>query len=544
MLEFIRRHSQSIVAKVLLIILVLTFVLFFGIIDVIRRFIGKDYVVKVGNVKISPLELKIEKARRVGMLRELQNVNDKDLTASILHQLIWENIVNQAVDEYGILVSDETIKNYIRGMNIFRNKDGSFNAHLLRSFLQRIHIPEAMFLESVKKDIKNTLIKFPFTYISTTPEFDLYMRVRQEKRSLIFVKLKPSSFKITEKPTQKMLEEFYKNNPDLFTAEETRSFRILELKESFWEKSIQISEDEIKEAYDRSTENDERPYEEMKAELESTLKQEKIQSAINEVTRQIEDALMAGDDMNDVVKKYNLNVISVEDMNAVGKDAKSTVTKLSYKDDVRIVAFSVDEGSDSSFSEAEDAQKNKIYWLLHMNKITPKHIVAYKESTAKILSKWQAWRRREKAMEIAADLIAKAKEGSCLDKLATASGLVAHATIAFDRFWQLPKEKVPQYTNIITAVHEDAFELEKTEANYKEISGNIVVYQIKDITSSTETDPKDENACRLELQNEIADDMYQQLVNYLSRKYDVKINTEQLQEIDENSNQNSLEETF
>ncbi|MDR0753250.1 MAG: SurA N-terminal domain-containing protein [Holosporaceae bacterium] len=541
MLEFIRRHSQSIVAKTLLIILALTFVLFFGITDVIRRFIGKDYVVKIGNVKISPLELKIEKARRVSMLQEhMQNMNDKDLTAVILHQLILENIVNQAADEYGIFVSDETIKNYIRGMNMFRNKDGSFNAHLLRGFLQRIHVPEAIFLESSKKDIKNMLIKFPFAYISTTPEFYLYMRVKQEKRNLFFVKLKPSSFKITEKPTRETLEEFYKNNPDLFTAEETRSFRILELRESFWEKSIQVSEDEIKEAYDRSTENDERPYEEMKAELESTLKQEKIQSAINDVMRQIEDALV-GDDVNDVVKKYNLNVISVENMNASGKDAKSTVTKLSYKDDVRVVAFSVDEGIDSSFSEAEDAQKNKVYWLLHMDKITPKHVVAYEESAAKVLSEWQTWRQREKAMGIAADLIAKAKEGNSLGKLAAARGLDSHITIAFDRSGQLPKGNVLKYEDIITAVHEDAFKLEKTEANYKEIGEDIVVYQVKDIISSTKIDPEDENTCRLELQSEIVDDMHQQLMDYLSKKYNVKINTEQLRGIDKDSNQNSLE---
>jgi hypothetical protein len=475
------------------------------------------------------------------MLQEhMQNMNDKDLTAVILHQLILENIVNQAADEYGIFVSDETIKNYIRGMNMFRNKDGSFNAHLLRGFLQRIHVPEAIFLESSKKDIKNMLIKFPFAYISTTPEFYLYMRVKQEKRNLFFVKLKPSSFKITEKPTRETLEEFYKNNPDLFTAEETRSFRILELRESFWEKSIQVSEDEIKEAYDRSTENDERPYEEMKAELESTLKQEKIQSAINDVMRQIEDALV-GDDVNDVVKKYNLNVISVENMNASGKDAKSTVTKLSYKDDVRVVAFSVDEGIDSSFSEAEDAQKNKVYWLLHMDKITPKHVVAYEESAAKVLSEWQTWRQREKAMGIAADLIAKAKEGNSLGKLAAARGLDSHITIAFDRSGQLPKGNVLKYEDIITAVHEDAFKLEKTEANYKEIGEDIVVYQVKDIISSTKIDPEDENTCRLELQSEIVDDMHQQLMDYLSKKYNVKINTEQLRGIDKDSNQNSLE---
>ena len=152
MLEFIRRHSQSIIVKAFLIILALTFVLFFGISDVIRRFTGKDYVAKIGSAKIDTMKLKIEKTKRIGMLRDRgQDINGKDLTFAVLHQLIWENIVDQAAHEYGIVISDETIKNYISGMNMFRNKDGSFNANLLHGFLQRIQVQKPCFLNLLKR---------------------------------------------------------------------------------------------------------------------------------------------------------------------------------------------------------------------------------------------------------------------------------------------------------------------------------------------------------------------------------------------------------
>ncbi|MDR1334562.1 MAG: SurA N-terminal domain-containing protein, partial [Holosporaceae bacterium] len=49
MLEFIRKHSQSMVVKIFLSFLALSFVLFFGITTVIQKLRGKDYVVKIGN---------------------------------------------------------------------------------------------------------------------------------------------------------------------------------------------------------------------------------------------------------------------------------------------------------------------------------------------------------------------------------------------------------------------------------------------------------------------------------------------------------------
>ncbi|MDR2724204.1 MAG: SurA N-terminal domain-containing protein [Holosporaceae bacterium] len=546
MLELIRRHSQSIIVKAFLTILALTFVLFFGISDVIRRITGKDYVVKIGSIKISPLELKIEKARRAAMLKmQGKDIEDKNLTYVILHQLIWESIIDQAAQDYGIVVSEEAIKNYINGMNVFRNKDGSFNANLLRRFLQRIQLPEAMFVETVKKDIKNMLIRFPFAYVDMSAELDLFMHANLEKRSLAIVELKPSSFKITEKPTKEALEEFYKNNPDLFMAEETRSFRILELKEASVEKDVQISEEEIKEAYDNSPEKEDRTYDDMKAELETTLKQESIQSRVNEVTRQIEDALMVGEEIDAVVKKFNLNVIAIEDVDSKNKSAKSNaVISLPYKGDILAVAFSLDEGTDSSFSEVQEKQKEKVYWLLHLDKITPKHLIPLEECSGQVLQEWEIHWQKKKAEETASNYIQQLKNGGSLEKIASKDKREYRVSPYFDRLGHIKDEKNKKFQSIIDVVHENAFTLEKTEADYKEIEGAFVVYQVNDVLSATKIDPEDERKYKDLLRDEIMDDMSQQLVGYLSKRFEIKINQEALKQFTSETNQSSPDEMF
>jgi hypothetical protein len=534
-------------AKIFLTFLASTFVLFFGITDIIRRLTGKDYVIKVGNNKIGPMEFKLEKSKRLNMLRNRgQDVDDKSLTANIIHQLIWENVIDQATKDFGIIVSDETLQKYISGMNMFRDKDGRFNARLLRGFLQQIQVGEAMFLESSRKDIKSALLKAPFAYISILPESEQFVRANVEKRSLSIVELKPSSFQINEKPTKEELEEFYNNNSDVFVIDETRSLRILELQESSIAKNITIPEDEIKEAYEQSSERDERSFDDMKKELESTLKDEKIQNEVNEITRKIEDALMAGTDVAEVAKQFSLNVITIDEVNPQNRNSKSKgdVIKLPYKDDVIAVAFSVDEGTDSSFSETLDADKNKIYWLLHVDRIVPKHVDTFENSSEKVTKAWIANKQHEKAREMASDFVTKVKEGSLLKQLASQNKKTLDETQPFDRFGKVQDEKNKKFSDVINNVYENAFELGKNEANYKEINESFFVYQVKDVITPKEIDKKDEEKYQQELRAAIVDDLYQQLVSFLSKREGLKINHELLKDINEEVTQESMDDIF
>jgi peptidyl-prolyl cis-trans isomerase D len=468
------------------------------------------------------------------------------MAAKILHQLIWESVVDQAALEYGIIVSDVTIKKYISGMSMLRDKDGRFDANLLRGFLQRIKMPEAMFLESSKKDIKNKLIKTPFVYVSMVPEFNCFYQATLEKRTVFLVELNPNLFKVTETPSQEALKEFFDENVDLFTVEEARSFRVLELPESFLEKNIQISEDDLRDAYEHSPEKEDSSFENMKKELEANLKQEKLQSEANEITRQIEDALMAGDDVSEVAKKFGLNITVVEDVTASNKRGKSSdVIQLPYKNDALAVAFSVDEGADSSFSESLDAKGNRVYWLLHVDSITPKHAADFENASADVLGEWTIRRQREKAEETAQDFVEKIKGGESLINLAKKKGLMGSETQPFDRFGKLSDEKNTKFKDIIGEIYEDSFILRKAEANYRMINGKAVVYQVNSTIVPKEIDKKDEEKYQKELRTGVVDDMYQQLVSYLSKeKYKVETNDELLKEIDEEVPPLSFDEIF
>jgi quinol monooxygenase YgiN len=246
----------------------------------------------------------------------------------------------------------------------------------------------------------------------------------------------------------------------------------------------------------------------------------------------------------EVAKKFHLNVVAVESISDNKSMRSNETIKLPYKDDAIAVAFSIDEGTDSSFSEALDAKKNKVYWLLHVDSVTPRHVAAFEKFRDKALKKWKTNKQYETALELASDFIAQIKEGNDLEKLAGKNGRVHGVTPSFDRHGKLEDGKNKNFKNIIEKVHEDAFALEKSKANFKEIDGTVVVYQVKDIISPKEINQKDEAKYKNELRSEMIDDMYQQLVGYLSKKYEIKINYELLKKINEEVAPSSLEEIF
>lgn len=564
MLELIRRYSSSIFVKAFLGILAATFVFCFGISDIIRRYTGKDYLVKIGNIKISPAIFNLETAKKLNMLRNRsKNIDAKAESVAILHQIIWENIVNLAATDFGFVVSDDTIKKYISGMSMFRDEHGRFNAGMLRGFLYKIQVPEQMFIEFSRKDIKNALIKAPFKYVSVYNELDCYAKANLEKRSLAIVELNPDSINISKKPNQKELKEFYSENQSLFMENETRAFKILELYESDIEKNIRITEEEIKEYYESSPDKESKTYSEIKNEIESELKQEKLQSAINDKVRHIEDALMAGETIENAAKKFNLKIIMINDVNALNKkeNSQQEIVKCNYKDDILTVAFSTEEGTDSSFSEAIDEKGNKLLWLVHIDSITPKHIAEFTKISEKVKKEWIKKRQKEKAIEIANAFINQIKNGEKLFTVASKHGYISSITPVFDRNGVLSEisekkknkknskvnkdEKNQTFASVVSELYKEAFTTQKSEAILKEIGNTVVIAQINEVFSAENIDQKELTKQHASLLREISDDLYQQLVGYLSRgKYEVKINYEMLKESGEGIDPARMDDMF
>ncbi|MDR2268221.1 MAG: SurA N-terminal domain-containing protein [Holosporaceae bacterium] len=531
MLAFIRKHSNSSVVKIFLAVLALTFVFCFGISDIIRKYIGKDYVVKIGNMKISAPMFELEKAKKFSMLRGYQkNVDEKTETPRVLHQLIWETIVDLETTNLGFIVSDDTVKKYIGNMNLFKDKNGRFSAEMLRNFIQKIGISEAMFVEFSRKDIKNSLMKLPFYYISARNELDNYTKAKLEKRTLTLVELNPNSFESKKVPDTAALREFYEKNSELFTVDEKRSFRILEMQLSDLGKNITISEEDKKHYYETNCDKESSSYADSEKEIEVELKQEALRKEEEAFIRDAEDLIMSGCGIEEVAKKFNINVTSIKNASLSDKDEKSNIrmNANSWKDALN-VAFSTEDGGDSSFAEGMNSKGERIVWMVHMDKITPKHVEDFSKISENVKVEWIKNKRRQMAKEMAKTFVKQAKSGESLSSIASKNGCVSVITQQFDRNGKINDAKDSRFSHVVSLLYSDAFERPKNDVSYKEINGIIVVYEVRDVIYPDNVDEKDRQSLHVELLREIVDDMYQQLIGFLSKqRYEIKINQEML----------------
>lgn len=526
MLEFIRRHAHSLVAKVFLTILAGSFFLFFGFSYVVDKIMGKDYIVKISNIKISPQYFKYEKSKRLEALnkRGAKDVDSSSITKTVLHQLVWENLINLAAGEFGLVVSDSTMYAYVENMGMFRREDGHFDASVFRRFLKGIQVSEAEFLEASGREIKTHLMKAPFKYVSCFDELDYYANIKSEKRSLVFTEINPSTISLKDEPSDEDLMEFFNNNSDLFIVPEVRSFRVLEFSESKIESDVKVSDDEVKEAYEFSEQREERSFDEMKAELIADIKQNKVQAKIDELTRGIEDDLMSGTDIEEVANKHGLKVFTANNV----KLNDENKVNLPYAQDVMTVAFSQDEKEVASFSESLDKQKHHVQWLVYVDNIVPQHVDEFEKVKNRVKAEWKKDQKHSKAIEMANDIVAKVSAGEKFSSL----GYKTQTTSMFDREGLLGAKKDGE--KIIKEVFAEAFEKQKGDVAYREINDRIVVYQVNEIKHEEiphEEKMKDYGS----LLQENAEDLYQQLIGYLSKKYEVKVNYELLKTIDESS---------
>ena len=530
MLELIRRYSNSVVVKIFLTILAGSFFLFFGFSYIMDKLTGRDYVVKIGSLKISPQYFKIEKAKRISILQRQSNedINEQEISSSILHQLIWENVINQTASNFGIIVSDATMYSYISGLDMFRRKDGHFSAENLRRFLSAMQIPEAAFLESKRRDIKSHLMQAPANYISLVDELDSYVDINSEKRSLKFVSINPASLKVTQEPTEDELREFYTANSEELMIPEKRSFVLLEIPVSEIEEKVLVTMEEVADWARDAGEEDIEKF--TKSDEYLRLKQEKAQYMVSDAARQIEDALVSGTPVEEVAKTNKLRTLEVKDV-VIGDTDK---INRPYANEIMIAAFGLEDKEIGSFTESQDEKNRPVQWMVFIKDISPRHVEAFEKARPQVEALWRKDQQRELALSLAQKIATAVTEsGMTFEKATSAERYKVAKTSLFSREGQNDDKKNGA---ILEALYEEAFEKEKNSVGYREVDDRIIVYQVDQVQHDSSIPVEEKQKRYVELHREISSDILQQIVTHQSRELKVEINNKTLKEIDDNIN--------
>ncbi len=360
MLESIRHFSGTWVAKIILVFLILSFMLFGGFSGIIRGLGAKHYRAVVGGETIGIPELEKAVKRR---MRYIQRFNDKitpqqmiesGLEHYVLMELVKDKLIDFEVAKMNIYVSDDRVRESIYASKNFRTENGDFDHEIFKAIVANAGYTEKEFMDQSRREIgRKLLFDSILNGVRVAPLFaDIIYDYQFRPREADIVTIPFDSITVPQADDQS-LEAFYTQNSHEFRKPESRKV----------------------EYYLLSKENVEK-------------------------LKNIEDLLASGKTLKEVavefeLKHHTLESVDKNSADAIAKDPAFFET-----------AFSTNEQEDSQFFELKDEN----WCAVHVDKIRPSFVPEFAKIKTDVVKLEKLGRQKQQAEKIAREGVEAFKE--------------------------------------------------------------------------------------------------------------------------------------
>lgn len=270
-------------------------------------------------------------------------------------------------------------------------------------------------------------------------------------------------------------------------------------------------------------------FEEAKEELANVLIQEKKSTKIDEIRTKIDDALAAGQKLAEVAKTMNLEVQTIENVNAQGKSEDGTFVlgkQNVMQQEIVEKAFATEQGLDSGFVDVP----GKGAFLLCVNKVSPAHSPELTEISEKIAKDWKEEQQLDEASKLAASIASEAKSMSELVSLSTKHNLPLSTNHSFNKLEIMKNDR--KSADIFPAhLAEKAFTLAPEVAIAgKNEKGGFTIVMLQKNNPPKATDKEKQNL-KNNINSMLQEDIAAATMNAMKEQRDIKINQEMLDQM-------------
>jgi peptidyl-prolyl cis-trans isomerase D len=257
-LGYLRTASKSIWAKVLLILLGLSFAVW-GVGDIFRG--NQDRAVAVvGGTEIGVQDFADQYNREVQMMsNEIGQRVTPDmaqsmgLTQQVLNKMISQVAIKRHAKTLGVTASDTAVKDAIYAIDAFKGVGARFDRQVYENVLRQNQINRLKFEDSVRGDIMRGQVVDVVASGFATPKSmaELIFKFRAERRQASYILLAPDLVGQIETPEEEVLIEFHQSNSPLFTKPEFREAAYFVVKPSDFLNSVSITDEDVAQLYER-----------------------------------------------------------------------------------------------------------------------------------------------------------------------------------------------------------------------------------------------------------------------------------------------------
>ncbi len=368
MLEYLRNAADKPLAKVLMFILIFSFV-GWGAAEWIFGGATRDTtLINVGDADISVQQFNNERSNQLSaMTKEEQRAaytdpaKAKALTDSVMGKITVNQLELNRVKDLGLVVSEKRIVDEIKSDKQFQ-LNGDFSPWLFQMFVEGSGASEQDIANAIRIDLsRKMIVNITDTQLSV-PQFaiDAAYNARYAKRGVNYATVKFADYKIAE-PNDEQLRAYYEQNPHI--VPETRSV-------SYVFVAADMNKPDV---YD-----------------------EKFKTA-----QQIEDMIISGDSMKSAADKYNAKYVTIKDIERGDKLSDKILS-----DDLVAKLFSMESGTESELLELRDG-----FVILRVDDVVAQHNAEFDDVKKSLVAGWKKSEQRKQAYIDANEQLIAVKRG-------------------------------------------------------------------------------------------------------------------------------------
>ena len=257
MLQNIRDNSSGIIAKIIVGLIAVTFV-----ITGVNFFSGGDgnaVLAEVDGIEITERRFlnKLERERRqlLGVLGDSTAINEDLLRQSVLNALIEEAAATGYSDKLDFGVTDQLVDNVIVEIPQFQ-ADGQFDVRTFDRALGQMGMSRLDFREELKHDLIEYQVKgaVETSTLVTPSEIMRLNELQNQRRSGELLVIKSDQFLSKVSLEADDVSEFYDANKSSFVTEESVALEYVLLTNDDFRDQVSVTEEDVRAAYDTEVE--------------------------------------------------------------------------------------------------------------------------------------------------------------------------------------------------------------------------------------------------------------------------------------------------
>lgn len=444
-----------------------------GVADVFRGF-GQSTLLKVGSTEIGVEAFRQiysdrlqQLGRQIGRALTPAQARSIGMDRQILQQVMAEAALDEQTRRMGLGISDAEVSNLIMKDPNFAGLNGQFDKQRFDAVIRQFGYTEPRYVAEQRKQMLRRQIATTLTAGLTMPrtQVEAFLRIRDEQRSVEYVKLDAAQAGTIEEPSQAVLQAFFDQRKALFRAPEFRKVAFVALTPADVAKTIEVSDADAQKVFAERRDRYSTPERRQVAQI--------IFPTLDEA-KAARERIKNGLSFADLAKERNLSASDID----LGLQPKTGIVDPA----VANLAFSLPVGD---VSEAIQGRFGGV--IVEVRRIEPAVVPTFEQKAAEAKEQIAQERARAQIQQLYNKMEDERGGGAPVAEAAAKVGLKAVTIEAVDRTGRAPDgkqvETLPQGMDVVAAAFNTDVNIENDPV---QANGGYVWYEVVEVIKSRE----------------------------------------------------------